>query len=166
MRQPEPSVRAWPARLAAFLRAGSAMAGASLALILALNLEMVPIGPVAAPDVDVDTISASAPAGRGAGLRHWDGRAPAAGTGLVRADPTALFMPTVTETLPPSRDALQDDGATPTTDPADNAVQQGPSVALHLVPVDAAAMRGDGGADDPSDDQPVAPAVQPVGGPS
>ena len=45
MRQPEPSVtRPWTSRLAAFLRAGSAMAGASLALVVALNLEMAPIG--------------------------------------------------------------------------------------------------------------------------
>ena len=45
MRQPEPSVtRPWTSKLAAFLRAGSAMAGASLALVVALNLEIAPIG--------------------------------------------------------------------------------------------------------------------------
>ena len=89
MRQPEPSVtRPWTSRLAAFLRAGSAMAGASLALVVALNLEMAPIG--AAPSPDVGAVTASAPAGHGSGLRHWEGRAPAAerprqrGAGLGR----------------------------------------------------------------------------------
>ncbi len=171
MRQPEPSARAWPARLAALLRAGSAMAGASLALILALNLEMVPIGPAVLPNADVDAVSASAPAGRAAGLRHWEGRAPAAGTGLVRSDASVVFAPTVTETLPPPRSALvahPDGEVPPVTDPGSDAVQQGPAVALHLVPVDQAAVSGadDAAAGDASDDEPPAPANPPVGGPS
>jgi hypothetical protein len=164
MRQPEPSGRAWPARLAAFLRAGSAMAGASLALILALNLEMVPLGPAAAPDVDVNAVSASVSAGRGAGLRHWDGGAPAAGSGLVRSGPSAVFVPIATETLPPPRTSLEVEDPAPPSDPIDDPAQQGPAVALHLVPVDAAAISGDGGAGEASEDQPAAPAVPPVGG--
>jgi hypothetical protein len=171
MRQPEPSVRPWPVRLAALLRAGSAMAGAGLALVLALNLEMVPIG-AASPALDVETITASSSAGRGAGLRHWEGRAPATGTAGVSSDATVAFVPTATETLPPSRTSLEavgpDPDAAPTNDPSGGQLQQGPAVVLHFVPVDAAALSGDDGdaADEPGDDQPAAPAVPPVGGPS
>jgi len=51
-REPQPSrVRVWAIRLAAGLRAGTAMAGASLALIVALNLEVVTILPPA-PETD------------------------------------------------------------------------------------------------------------------
>jgi hypothetical protein len=49
-------VRAWTVRLAAALRAGTAMAGASLALIVALNLEVVSIIP---PGLATDASSAA-----------------------------------------------------------------------------------------------------------
>ncbi len=172
MRQPEPSVtRQWPARLAGLLRAGSAMAGASLALVLALNLEMVPIGPLQSPEAsDIGVITASAPADRGAGLRHWEGRAPAAGTGLVREDrPTVVWFPTPSEQLPPAFPAL----AAPATevvetapDPGDD-VDHGPSV-VRLVPVDAATISASSGSSstDTSDDEPAPPANPPAGGPS
>jgi hypothetical protein len=171
MRQPEPSVRPWPARLAALLRAWSAMAGASLALMLALNLEMVPIGP-ASPAVNTDTVTAGSQASRGAGLRQWEGRAPAPGTGGTSSDATVSFVPATAETLPPPRTSLEagqsDPDTAPTNDPPGEQLQQGPAVVLHFVPVDAAALSDDGGAatDEPADDQPAAPAVPPVGGPS
>ena len=107
MRQPEPSVtRPWTSKLAAFLRAGSAMAGASLALVVALNLEIAPIG--AAPSPDVSAVTASAPAGHASGLRHWEGRAPAANAGPVNeASGSVVWVPTVSEQLPLGRTALR-----------------------------------------------------------
>jgi hypothetical protein len=175
MREPEPSpMRQWPARLAAFLRAGSAMAGASLALVLALNLEMVPIGPRLSADAsDPGTVTASAPAGRGAGLRHWEGRAPSAGTGLVHdATTTTFWMPAANEQLPWERSSLQasrpEDIVAERRPPADQVEGQGASVVLRLVPVDAAAVAaaGESGSSEEADDEPAPPPVPPVGGPS
>lgn len=176
MAQPEPNFgRPWSARLAAFLRAGSAMAGASLALVLALNLELAPIGSISTTEsTDPEVVSATTPAGRGAGLRHWEGRAPAAGTGLIRADDsTIVWTPTPSEQLPLARTTLtssagEDVDTAPTTDPADAPADGGPAVVINLVPVDAATMSGSNAADEPveSDDQPAAPAAPPAGGPS
>lgn len=176
MAQPEPNFgRPWSARLAAFLRAGSAMAGASLALVLALNLELAPIGSIPAPEsTDPEVVSATTSAGRGAGLRHWEGRAPAAGTGPVREDDsTIVWTPTPSEQLPLGRTTLtatsrDDIDAAPATDPADVPADGGPAVVLNLVPVDAATLSGTNaaGRSAESDDQPAAPAAPPAGGPS
>jgi hypothetical protein len=176
MSQPEPSMqRPWSARLAAFLRAGSAMAGASLALVLALNLELAPIGSVPSPDsTGLEVVTATTPAGRGASLRQWEGRAPAAGTGLVReADSTIVWMPTPSEQLPLARTTLtalpgDDVEAAPATDPADAPADGGPAVVINLVPVDAATMSNSNATDTSgaSDDRPAAPAAPPAGGPS
>ncbi len=64
-------------------------------------------GPV--PDSsDVGAVTASAPAGHGSGLRHWEGRAPAAGAGPVNEAPgSVVWVPTVSEQLPLGRTALQ-----------------------------------------------------------
>lgn len=160
MRQPEPSVtRPWTSRLAAFLRAGSAMAGASLALVVALNLEMAPIG--AAPSPDVSAVTAGAPAGHGSGLRHWEGRAPAAGAGPVNEAPgSVVWVPTVSEHLPLGRTALQ--AAPPAeadTEPANNFV-------VRVIPVDMGSAPSSSGTDDPPRDEPAVPAATPVGEPS
>jgi len=158
MRQPEPSVtRPWTSRLAAVLRAGSAMAGASLALVVALNLEMAPIG--AAPSPDVSAVTASAPAGHGAGLRHWEGRAPAAGP-VNEAPGSVVWVPTVSEQLPLGRTALQ--AAPPAeadTGPTNNFV-------VRVIPVDMATAPTSSGTDDPLQDDPAVPAATPVGEPS
>ena len=73
---------------AAFLRAGSAMAGASLALVLALNLELAPIG--AAPDRRTPGITASAPAGQARASALGGPRA-GRGTGPVRGPGTIVW---------------------------------------------------------------------------
>jgi hypothetical protein len=68
MRKPDPRtvrVRAWMVRLAAGLRAGTAMAGASLALIVTLNLEVVSIIP---PGLITET-EQPGPAAIGQGVR-------------------------------------------------------------------------------------------------
>jgi hypothetical protein len=176
MAQPDPSMgRPWSTRLAAFLRAGSAMAGASLALVLALNLELAPIGAMPVPaSTDTEVVTATTPASRGAGMRHWDGRAPAAGTGLVREiDSTITWRPTPSEQLPLARTSLmapggEDADTAPPTDPADAPADGGPAVVINLVPVDAATMSSSNPSDQSgeSDEQPAAPAVPPAGGPT
>ena len=174
MAQPEPSMqRPWSTRLAAFLRAGSAMAGASLALVLALNLELTPIGSVPAPEsTDPEVVAATSTAARGAGLRQWEGRAPAAGTGLVReVGSTIVWMPTASEQLPlerttPTATAGEDVEAAPAGAPADAPADGGPAVVINLVPIDAATMSNSAADADASDDQPAAPAAPPAGGPS
>jgi hypothetical protein len=174
MAQPEPRIeRPWSARLAALLRAGSAMAGASLALMLALNLELAPIGSIPTPESTDPEVTATAPAARGAGLRQWEGSAPAPGSGLVREDSTIVWMPTPSEQLPLARTSItaqpgDDVDTAPATDPADAPADGGPAVVINLVPVDAATMSTSNAADesDESDDQPAAPAAPPAGGPS
>jgi hypothetical protein len=163
MRQPEPrATRPWTTRLAGLLRAGSAMAGASLALIVALNLEMTPIGAVPVPDSsDVGAVTASTSAGHGSGLRHWEGRAPAAGTGPVNDVPgTVTWMPNVNEQLPLDRDALQ--AAPPAAEAAPDPTN---SIVVRVIPVDMATI-STVGPDDPARDEPAAPAATPVGQPS
>ena len=168
MHQPEPPapMRPWSARLAAFLRAGSAMAGASLALVLALNLEMVPLGPIASPEAsDLGVISAGTPAARGEGARQWDGR-PAG----VREMPTAAYwLPTPSEQLPLPRyilAAADEDADEAPAQPVED-IDNGPSVVLRLVPFDAAAMSASSeSSSDDTDDEPAQPAIPPVGGPS
>ena len=164
MRQPEPSVaRPWTSRLAAFLRAGSAMAGASLALVVALNLEMAPIGAAPSPDIsNVGAVTAGAPAGHGSGLRHWEGRAPAAGAGPVSEAPgSVVLVPTVSEQLPLGRDALQ--AAPPAA--AESAPDPTNTIVVRVIPVDMATI-STASPDDPAGDEPATPAATPVGEPS
>ena len=176
MAQPEPSVmRPWSSRLAAFLRAGSAMAGASLALMLALNLEIAPTGPIPTPDSTDPEVTTAASAGRGAGLRQWAGRAPAGGGGgLVSGDrSTVVWTPIPSEQLPLARTTLATsavDEAEPARamERAEASGDSGPAIVINLVPFDAAAIAGsnDADADDEREDQPAHPAIQPAGGPS
>ena len=160
MRQPEPSVtRPWTSKLAAFLRAGSAMAGASLALVVALNLEIAPIG--TAPSPDVSAVTASAPARHGSGLRHWEGRAPAADAGPVNeASGSVVWVPTVSEQLPLGRTALQaPPPAEADTEPTNNFV-------VRVIPVDMPSAPSSSGTDDSPQDEPAVPAATSVGEPS
>jgi hypothetical protein len=166
MRQPEPSARRpWTARLASLLRAGSAMAGASLALVVALNLEMAPIGAPPSPDASsVGTLTASAPTGHGSSLRHWEGRAPAAGSGPVNEAPgSVVWVPTVSEQLPLGRTDVQ--AASPAdTDAAPDASN---NFVVRVIPVDTAAPADSSSdADGTPRDEPAAPAATPVGEPS
>jgi hypothetical protein len=172
MRQPEPVDRPWTTRLAAFLRAGSAMAGASLALIVALNLDVAPIGATPSPQAsDLEAVTAGAPVRAGAGIRHWDGRAPASGSGIDRQDVTSVvWIPTPAEQLPLGRSWLTAVADEAVSAPAINANQDvdrsGPPVAIRFVPADAAAFAGSGADDEKVTAPPAAPAVAPAGGPS
>jgi hypothetical protein len=163
MRQPEPSAaRPWTSRLAAFLRAGSAMAGASLALVVALNLEIAPLGAAPSPDSSAGAVTASVSAGHGAGLRHWEGRAPAAGSGPVNeAAGSLVWVPTVNEQLPLGR---TERSAPPAE--ADTAPAPANNFIVRVIPVDVAVMPSDSGTDDQPPDEPAVPAATPVGEPS
>jgi hypothetical protein len=164
MRQPEPRVaRPWTSKLAAFLRAGSAMAGASLALVVALNLEIAPMGAAPSPDTsNVGAVTASASGGQGPGLRHWEGRAPAANAGIGNeASGSVVWVPTVSEQLPLGRTAL----AAP---PAKADTAPGPvnNFVVRVIPVDMASPVSLSVADDPQQEEPALPADTPVGEPS
>jgi hypothetical protein len=164
MRQPEPSVaRPWTSKLAAFLRAGSAMAGASLALVVALNLEIAPMGAAPSPDTsNVGAVTASASAGHGSGLRHWEGRAPAAGAGPVNeASGSVVWVPAVSEQLPLGRTAL----AAPPGE-ADTAPEPANNFIVRVIPVDVASAPSSSGTDDAPQDELAVPAATPVGEPS
>ena len=164
MRQPEPrAARPWTSRLAALLRAGSAMAGASLALVVALNLEMAPIGAAPSPDTSsVGALTASASAGHGAGLRHWEGRAPAAGSSPVNEAPgSVVWVPTVSEQLPLGRTERQEPPAE-----ADRAPDPTNNFVVRVIPVDDASTPSWSGTDEQPRDEPDAPATTPVGEPS
>jgi hypothetical protein len=167
MRQPEASLaRPWTSRLAAILRAGSAMAGASLALVVALNLEMAPIGGVPLPDTSENgAVTASTPSGHGSGLRQWEGRAPAAGSGPVNdGQGSVAWVPNANEQLPLGRTELQ---AAP---PAETEVAPDPTntIIVRVIPVDMATISatGSAGPDDATREEPAAPAATPVGVPS
>jgi hypothetical protein len=168
MQQPEPSpLRAWPAKLAALLRAGSAMAGASLALILALNLEMAPIGPAATPvETDRGAVSESGQSGTSRGIRQWTDRAPGTGSLDTQELTQVVFVPARSEQLPLDRTAIVEKGDTAPED--EPSVEMTVPKVVRLVPVDEAAMSGPGGngSDGPSGGQPAQPAMPPVGGPS
>ena len=164
MRQPEPrAARPRTSRLAAFLRAGSAVAGASLALVVALNLEMAPIGAAPSPDTSsVGAVTTSASPGHGAGLRHWEGRAPAAGSGPVNEAPgSVVWVPTVSEQLPLGRTERQEPPAEADTapDPSNNFV-------VRVIPVDIASTPSGSETEDQPPDDPAVPATTPVGEPS
>jgi hypothetical protein len=164
MRQPEPRVaRPWTSKLAAFLRAGSAMAGASLALVVALTLEIAPMGAAPSPDTsNVGGVTASASGGHGSGLRHWEGRAPAANAGPVNeASGSVVWVPTVSEQLPLGRTAL----AAPPAE-ADTAPEPARNFVVRVIPVDVASPPSSSAADDPQQDEPALPADTPVGEPS
>jgi hypothetical protein len=161
MRQPEPRLfrlRSWPVRFAAALRAGTAMAGAGLALVLALNLEVVPIGPVVQPE-PVPNRQGGSPDG----IPQWIEISP-----IVQAPATDdAGRPTADgEAVPPAeqlpitrfgREADADQAAQPIDTTDDEARPEGWQViAIRLVPADAVVVAGgsageaDDGADEPN----------------
>jgi hypothetical protein len=152
MRQPEPrssSLRAWVLRLGGALRAGTAMAGASLALVLALHLEVVPVLPAATPGGEPADAAASPPAWAGE-IPPFVDVAPPAGAAADAEDEAAaasvVLHPTVeAEQLPPGRHEVSGNAvARPAeadgmaTEPA--VVTGWQLLAVRLVPADAARL--------------------------
>lgn len=103
MRQPEPRparIREWSATLVARLRVGSAMAGASLALVLALNVDLVmvvPVEPSAPAEQEAAASSLSRTIPSADGLRN-SGQLPRGAAGPVISPPEADV--TVTSSTP------------------------------------------------------------------
>jgi hypothetical protein len=170
MRQPEPRLlrlRSWPMRFAAALRAGTAMAGAGLALVLALNLEVVPIGPVVQPEPVPDRQGGSPD-----GIPQWIETSPivqAPATDDGRADDGAEAVPAA-EQLPITRFGR---GPNPNAaaEPAEVTEEPRPDawqvIAIRLVPADAVVVAGGpaGGADEGADEPDPVPDP-PMEGPS
>ncbi len=150
MRQPEPrpsGIRWWAGRLTAGLRAGTAMAGASLALVLALNLEVVPLAPAPTPDAAANS-AATRPEWAGDVPPFVDVAAPAGeladtDDAAERQTTTGVRPAAEAEQLPLGRSQV---AAAPTSDspPADAAPEPpadtGWNVLVRLVPSDAARM--------------------------
>jgi hypothetical protein len=155
MRKPDPRtvrVRAWVIRLAAGLRAGTAMAGASLALIVALNLELVSIIP---PGLVTETEQLG-PAAMGQGMRPdsthpWVDVEPIvqAPTSKPVAAPGTAVQPV--EQLPirffggsVGNAEVDPDESTDGTDAVYEPVDVWQVLQVRLLPADRAGMRGGG----------------------
>jgi hypothetical protein len=147
MRRPEPQpsrVRAWTVRLAAGLRAGTAMAGASLALILALNLEVVSILPPGLSGTDQPTATAGRDGVPPGAIQQWIEVAPVAPAPADEDGPASTGAPMhPAEQLPITRFGRQPD-ANPVepdiTNPADEPADVLRVLSVRLVPADRVGM--------------------------
>jgi hypothetical protein len=159
MRQPERQmtrVRAWTVRLAAGLRVGTTMAGASLALVVALNLGVVPLGPVVQPDGDQASPASDSPRGAHDGIaRRADASLPrdAASAAIVAGSPWTGSANQADEQLPLGRiQGVVAPVAVPVAAPAevsdvpDGTADFWQTLATRLVPADAARMSDGNGA--------------------
>ena len=177
MRRPEPQpsrLRTWALRLASGLRAGTAMAGASLALIVALNLEVVSILPPA-PSADASsTANAGGPVSPDA-IDRWIEAAPvdetppadessaSAGTPLQPAEQLPMVRfgrePDLSDGMP-----AEEPDISHTTGPAD--VWQ--VLQVRLVPADRVGMSGggEGSAAETATEEPEPVPDSPLDGPS
>jgi hypothetical protein len=175
MRRPEPRpsrVRAWTVRLAAGLRAGTAMAGASLALILALNLEVVSIVPPGLNDADQPTAASGRDGVPPDAIQEWIEVAPvvpAPAEEEARASTGAPMHPA--EQLPIARFGRQAE-ANPieadTTDAVDAPTDVLRVLSVRLVPADRAGMTDGAGdqAGDTDTEEPKPVPDPPLDGPS
>ena len=161
MRQPEPRVaRPWTSKLAAFLRAGSAMAGASLALCR---------GPEPRDCADRRSSLARRQCGDGeragrawigtpslGGPRAGRGRRPrqrGIGLGRLGANRERAAAAGSGRRSRPRRPPQAD------AEPTNNFV-------VRVIPVDMGSAASSSGTDDPPQDEPAVPAATPVGEPS
>ncbi len=164
--EPRPSrLRAWSTLLVARLRVGSAMAGATLAVVMALNVEIVPVRPS-------DAVSSGSVVSDGAPPRPLtlaDGFSQGAFTNSYAGEPaggkerTASRGPVVVGDVPEPeqlplagvqlqpREGVSDEPALVAPAPESSQVWQPPTI--RLVPADAAAMRAASG--EPSEPPPA-----------
>jgi hypothetical protein len=181
MRRPEPQlsrVRAWTARLVVGLRAGTAMAGASLALIVALNLEVVSIVPSGiAPEPDQPSGAASRDGVSPDAIHQWIEVAPidaAPASDEEQASSGAPMHPA--EQLPITRFGRNVDAPDASTVDVTNATDtvDGPAdvrhvLAVQLVPADRVGMNGgadSGQSGDAGTEEPEPVPDPPLDGPS
>jgi hypothetical protein len=168
--EPRPSrLRAWSTLLVARLRVGSAMAGATLAIVLALNVEIVPVRTSDASPGVVGQATAARPLSLADGFAQAAVTAPYAGTTDARlADDEGEEQVTIAvgnrepEQLPLQRPAPE--AAAPAAEDQSSAtVETEPSqewrpLTVRLVAADAAVMRAS--SSEPSAEE--APAEEPV----
>lgn len=177
--EPQPSrLRAWSATLVARLRFGSAMAGATLAFVLALNIDVVPVRP--SDGAAGGTLQSAAPP-RPLGLADGFPQAALSAPYAVvpdEAPETPETRPTVVvgsvpepEQLP-LRGPLDSDTAAPPSEEDSSSTAEVGRVSwepmIRLVPADAAAIDREP-SDEANEDPPQAPAVRatpPSGAPS
>ena len=182
--EPRPSrLRAWSTTLVARLRFGSAMAGATLAFLVALNVEIVPIRTSDALDDGSAAAQAAAPERP---IRLADGfpQGAASAPDLRNSEPVAEDeAPTSSSTTgawahEPEQLPILGARIEPAPEEADEEPAPAPSrddawrpLTIRLVPADAAVVRGtatEPTADEPptSEEPPPAPAPREIGTPS
>jgi hypothetical protein len=182
--EPRPSrLRAWSMTLVARLRFGSAMAGATLAFLVALNVEIVPVRTSDALDDGSAAAHAGAPSrplGLADGFPQAAVSVPYAGAlepVVEDRAPTRSYAPGVWSHGPEQLPILGARTNLPPPEPeepparepsADDAWQP---LTIRLVPADAAVVHGaaaDQASDEPrtSDEQPPTPALREAGTPS
>ena len=169
--EPQPSrLRAWSTMLVARLRVGSAMAGATLAVVMALNVEIVPMRPSDAVSIG-SIVSEGAPPRP---LRLADGFSQGsfansyAGDRSGEEERRTLREPVVVGDVPEperlplagvqlqAREAVSDEPAT-LSESAPDSTQAWKPLTIRLVPADAAVMRtaSDEPSESPPDEEPA-----------
>jgi hypothetical protein len=185
--EPRPSrLRAWSTVLVARLRIGSAMAGASLAFLLALNVEVVPLHPLDPTPAAPGSVSVPArPLSLADGFPHVDAAVPYAGEASAPAEaaetappPTVVGIGVQEPEQLPILGARVDDALLESEEVATLANDAAPVVSqaerqpltIRLVPSDAAVVRASTSAPAPepevSEEPPPAPTPVPSGAPS
>jgi hypothetical protein len=178
MRQPEPhpsGFRTWAMRLAGGLRAGTAMAGASLALVLALNLEVVPMAPAASPEPGTES-AVTRPAWAGEIPPFVDVAPPAAPAVAEAGEPVTPERTVGIRPAPPAEHLPLGRTEAATAHAADPEPVEASSrsdgtgwqvLAVRLMPSDAARIVGiDTGRSEAPADEPEPVPVPPLQGPS
>lgn len=176
--QPPSRRRAWSATLVAQLRFGSAMAGATLAFVLALNVEVVAVRP---SDGSAGGTIQSAPPPRPLTLADgFPQAAPSAPYAVVpdeapeppEARPTVVIGSVPEPEQLPLRSPLDTGTAAPPSEDGSSSSTVEAAVGwepiIRLVPADAAAIDPEpsGGTDDDRQQAPAPPATPPSGAPS
>lgn len=185
MTSPEPApsrLRAWSTALVARLRVGSAMAGASLAILLALNVQVVPVRPSDAT-APVEPPPAAAP---DRPLRLADGFSQGGGSVLAVVErevvepaedprPVVVFGAQEPEQLPlpggrPAATSNADEEPVTSAEPTEPQPAEPAPLSVRLVPADAAVFRAappeDTTEDDAGEEPAPASTPQPSGAPS
>jgi hypothetical protein len=182
--EPRPSrLRAWSTVLVARLRVGSAMAGASLAILVALNVEVVPVRPSDAVTSPLPATAPSRPLTLADGFPQTTATMPYAGEPLLAEEPV-VSPPAVIgigiqepERLPILRAradaASSSQPSSDARDAADEPVAVGTvdrqPLTVRLVPSDAAVVRASTPASAPEvapSDAPMPEPAPPSGAPS
>ena len=177
--EPRPSrLRAWSTTLVARLRFGSAMAGATLAFVLALNVDVVAVRPSdATPGPTPQSAAPPRPLSLADGFPLAAVSAPYAGSSVEPAESTDARAPVTIGTVPEpeqlplvgGRTALAPTSATDDEPSSTVGTTGGWEPSIRLVPADAAVIERQSSqppSDDPPADEAAPEATPPSGAPS